>query len=146
MRWELTNTVAGRAMKLAQTAKGVQSSDLKDKVASDVGKVLRKLVNQGYMTCIDESRRPYVYTATKEQADKWVADHTKQPKAMTIKPPKQRVQPVLSQPKPRPASKPKDERKTVYPVDADGNPLWKHTICPGFTGDPHKTNTHTGAY
>lgn len=145
MRWELTNTVAGRAMKLAQTAKGVQSSDLKDKAASDVGKVLRKLVNQGYMTCIDESRRPYVYTATKEQADKWVADHTKQPKAMTIKPPKQRVQPVLSQPKPRPISKPKEAIEPYYPVDADGNPLYKVTIAKPFP-QPTRTNTHTGAY
>ena len=145
MRWELTNTVAGRSMKLAQTAKGVQSSDLKGKAASDVGKVLRKLVNQGYMTCIDESRRPYVYTATKAQADKWVADHTKQPKAMTIKPPKQRVQPVLSQPKPRPISKPKEAIEPYYPVDADGNPLYKVTIAKPFP-QPTRTNTHTGAY
>lgn len=145
MRWELTNTVAGRAMKLAQTDNGMQSSDLKDKAASDVGKVLRKLVNQGYMTCIDESRRPYVYKATKEQADKWVADHTKPPKAMTIKPPKQRVQPVLSQPKPRPISKPKEAIEPHYPVDADGNPLYKVTIAKPFP-QPTRTNTHTGAY
>lgn len=32
------------------------------------------------------------------------------------------------------------------PHDDAGRPLYKVTVCPGFSGDPRRTNTFTGAY
>ena len=32
------------------------------------------------------------------------------------------------------------------PYDDAGRPLFRVTVCPGFTGEPKKTNTYTGAY
>jgi hypothetical protein len=40
------------------------------------------------------------------------------------------------------------DTEPIYPRDENGNPLWKHTVVPGFTPDrlrdmPIRTNTHS---
>jgi hypothetical protein len=145
MRFDPKNTVAIQLLRLAQRPGGVTTNDFPDKRASDVGKICRQLMEAGYLTRLD-GKKPYAHVCTQAQADRYTAAKNAPKPIVFAKPKPQRIQPVLSQPRPRPLPKQKDNRPTVYPVDAEGNPLWKYTVCPGFTNNPPKTNTFTGAY
>lgn len=147
MRFDPKNTVAIRLLKLGQRPQGVTTSDLPDKPKSDVGKICRFLIERGLLTRL-EGAKPYRHVCTKADETAWLQRRYKINPPDLPKQKKQRVQPVLSQIKARPIAKaqPTDHKDMHWPVDADGNPLWTHTVCPGFTGQPHKTNTFTGAY
>lgn len=161
MRYIPEETRSYKVMAIAMTKRGVRSTDFPDTKHTDVNKVFRRLVTDGVLTRTG-AERPYVYHATKAQHAEFVLSLDRpnlrpaRTKKRTARSLPQFVQskdgglPQFNQTIARSIEKAKskatDHKDMHWPVDADGNPLWKHTICKGFTGQPHKTNTFTGAY
>lgn len=152
MRWNPAETRLSSAMELALRPQGVSSLDFPGINTREASKAFRTLLKRGHITIVS-SRRPVTYRATQEQYTAYLAsltghNYSRPTTKEKVLEKKQNV--TYSQPKPRPVvkqkAKPTDPKDMHWPVDADGKPLWKHTICPGFTGNPIKTNTHTGAY
>lgn len=146
-------TTATEIMRLATRRQGVKPSEISALLgsrASDVAKTMRSLEERGYITRkIGTKKRPTAVTAfaTKTQATAYSRSESPKPK-----PPKpEKVEkaprnitfcaPVVV----RAASGWDKNAPAYYPVDSEGNPLYKITIAPPQP-QPTKTNTHSGAY
>ena len=150
MRYIPAETRSYKVMAIAITKRGVRSTDFPDTKQTDVNKVFRRLMTDGVLTRTG-TERPYVHHATKAQHAEFVLSLDRPNLRPARK--KKRTARMLSQfnqtiarPIEKAKSKATDHKDMHWPVDANGNPLWKHTICKGFTGQPHKTNTFSGAY
>ena len=161
MRYIPEETRSYKVMAIAMTKRGVRSTDFPDTKQTDVNKVFRRLMTDGVLTRTGTDR-PYVHHATKAQHAIFVLSLDR-PNLRPARPKKKKARMLpqffrpkdgglsqFGQPKARPIEKAKskatDHKDMHWPVDADGKPLWKHTICPGFTGEPMRTNTYSGAY
>lgn len=145
-----TDGLPWRVMHLAARPEGVCMHDVTELERRAYFKVMSKLMDRKCVTRKINGRLSH-YFATAEQLDAYKSPAMgPRPAAAHECRPAQafdRNQRLTINPKRPPGKVPWSANAPIHlPYDDAGRPLWKFTACPGFTGDPIKTNTFTGAY
>lgn len=141
-------TRLNRLIELAGRPKGVTSAEKVDSKATPkgIGLALGRMHERGMLFRVRTGPHHYTYFASKAQADAFdnpysrPIDRTVSNSASSFCAPDKRKQDKQT-------SRAKWNATPAYlPYDDAGRPLFKVTICPGFTADPPKSNTFSGAY
>ena len=137
-----------RLIELAGRPQGVTSAEKVDSKATKkcIGLTLGKMHSQGLLFRVKTGANHYTYFATQAQADAFHNAYTRpipekeSTSGVRFCAPDKRKQDKQT-------SRAKWNATPAYlPYDDAGRPLFKVTICPGFTSDPPKSNTFSGAY
>lgn len=150
------STMYGKLLTLAARPQGV-NCDEPGYQRNDMSVRLSKLGVKGRLICVKNPRTVNQYFYHQADADAFQAAFIVPPKAVPKpKPPKNKIQKAsafpasvkFKQDTPKHAQTNESARAKWnatpphLPVDEAGRPLWKLTICPGFTTDPKFSNTH----
>lgn len=133
-----TSNIKKQLLTLASRPEGVVTSDLSHLNSNSVGTSAWNMTKRGELFAVKECRCNRWFS-TKKARDAHAAKIAKQP-------PQSKIYAVTPAIVIRGAKAWDKNAPMHFPKDEKGRPLWKHTICPGFTGQPHKTNTFSGAY
>ena len=133
-----TSNMKRRLLALAARPEGVVTSDLSHLNSNSVGTAAWNMTKRGELFAVKECRSNRWF-ATKAARDAHAAKIAKQPPQAKIY--------SVAQPAIVIRGRAWDKNAPMhFPKDEKGRPLWKFTKCPGFTSDPPKSNTFTGAY
>lgn len=134
------NSIASKLAVLAARPDGVTTKDLPDLSSNSVGTAAWNMTNRGELHVIKSTRGNRWFT-TKKARDSYAAKHRKpeQPGRKSFASPK--LPDIVIRGRAWDKNAPPH-----FPKDEKGKPLYKITICPGFTGQPLRTNTFTGGY
>lgn len=152
MKHRTTETLPGLIMTLAVRPQGVNTSEvtaIRGGKTSDVAKAMKLLETKGYLSRPPKAhpKNASVAQCTPEQLASYLAKGApppKKPQPVTLE---RRVTTLSINPKRIAGRAPWTKDAPPHlPYDDAGKPLFKVTVCPGFTGNPVRTNTHSGAY
>lgn len=137
----LANTIRNQVLSMAAQPGGVASAEIAGRTPKSVGTMAWKLAGAGLLHASREGMAKRWFT-TAEARDAYAAQ------AVRNVPPPIPKRTSAAPRTPGVVIKAKGWGKDVaphFPVDAQGNPLYKITVAPPFP-QPTKTNTYSGAY
>ena len=130
-----------RVRRFVNRLEGVATTEVPDMTPKQVARCIEYLVADGLAFPAHLNRRVVRYFASQVLADRWL-EATK----LKAYQDKQEEKVFLAPQVPDGRAPWSASAQPHYPTDADGRPLWKHTICSPSEIGLRRTNTHSDLY